>query len=62
MNVCLLRSCSVPIWISSQELHVSDTCFLHELYIRERYVTTIYRVHEINICVQGGYVTTTYPK
>ena len=39
-------------------------CFLHELYIMERYVTTTYRLHELHICVytQGGYVTITYPK
>ena len=62
MNIRLLRICSVPIRNSSPELHASDTRFLHELYIMERYVTTTYRVHDIHICVQGGYVTTTYPK
>ena len=62
MNIHLLRTCSVPIRIGSPELHVSDTCFLHELNVMERYVTTTYRLHELHVCVQGGYVTTTYPK
>ena len=61
MNIRLLRICSVPIRISSPELHVSDTCFFYELHIMERYVTTTYRLHELHMCVQGGYVTTTYP-
>ena len=60
MNIRLLRICSVPIRISSPELHVSDTCFLQELHVMERYVTTTYRSHEIHICAQCGYVTTTY--
>ena len=59
MNIRLLRARSVPIRISSPGLHVSDTCFLHELYIMERYVTTTYRLHELHMCVQGGYVFTT---
>ena len=28
--------------------------------IMERYVTTTYRLHELHICAQGWYVTTTY--
>ena len=28
----------------------------------ERYLTTTYRLHELNKCAQGGYVTTTYPQ
>ena len=28
----------------------------------ERYVTTTYRLHELYMCIQGGYATTTYPK
>ena len=60
MNIRLLRNCSIPIRISSPELHGSDTCFLHELNIMERYVTTTYRLRELHMCVQGGYVTTTY--
>ena len=47
MNIRLFRSCSVPIWISSPELHVEDTCFLHEVNNIERYVTTTYRLHEL---------------
>ena len=47
MNIRLLRTCSVPIRIGSPELHVSDTCFLHELHIVERYLTTTYRLHEL---------------
>ena len=62
MNIRLLRIYSVPIRIRSPELHVSDTCFLIEPYIMERYVTTTYRVHELHMCIQGGYVPTTYPK
>ena len=61
MNICLLRIYSVPIRISSPELHVSDTCFYMSLLVMERYVTTTYRLHELHRCVQGGYVTTTYP-
>ena len=59
MNIRLLRICSVPIRISSPELHVLDTCFLHELHIFERYVLITYRLHDLDICAQGGYVTTT---
>ena len=61
MNVRLLRIYSVPIRFSSLESHVSDTCFLYELFIMERCVNTTYRLHELHMCVQGGYVTTTYP-
>ena len=61
MNICLLRTCSVPISFSSLELHVSDTCFLHELHIMERYVTTTYRLHGFQKYAQDGCVTTTYP-
>ena len=61
MNIRLLHTCSVPIRINSPELHVSDTCLLHELYIMERYVTILYRLHELHVCIQDGYVTTTYP-
>ena len=28
----------------------------------ERYVTTTYRLHELDMWIQGGYVYTTYPK
>ena len=28
----------------------------------ERYVTTTYRLHEIHMSVQGGYIISTYPK
>ena len=62
MNILLLRICSVPIRISSPELHVSDTCFLHELHIMERYVTTTYRLQELHVCIQGGYVCSMYPE
>ena len=61
MNIRLLRTCSVPIRINSPELHVSDTCLLHQSHIMERYVTTTYRLHEILISAQAGYVTTTDP-
>ena len=60
MNVRLLRICSVPIRISSPQLHVSDTCFLHELHIMERYVTTTYRLHELHICVYTGWIRNYY--
>ena len=52
MNIRLLRISSVSIRISSPELHVSDTCFLHELYIMDRYVTTTYpkyKTVELNV-------------
>ena len=62
MNVRSLRTCCVPIRISSLELHVSDTCFLHELIVMERYVTTTYRLVELHMCLKGGYVTTAFPK
>ena len=61
MKIRLLRICSVLIRISSPELKVNDTYFSHELDIMQQYVTTTYRLHELHICVQGGYVTTTYP-
>ena len=47
--------------ISSPEVHVSDTCFLHEINTMGRYVTTKYRLHKLHVCVLGGYVSTTYP-
>ena len=62
MNIRLLRICSIPIKISSQELHVSDACFYMKLHIMERYVTITYRSQELHMYVQGGYVTTTYPQ
>ena len=61
MNIRLLRIYSVPIRISSPELHVSDTCYLHEINVMGRYVTTTYRAHKLHVCVLGGYVSTTYP-
>ena len=60
MNIRLLRICSIPIRIKSPELHVSDTCFLHELHIMERYVTTTYRLHNLHIYSWGWYLTTAY--
>ena len=27
-----------------------------------RYVTTTYRLHELHVCIPGGYVSGTYPK
>ena len=42
MNIRLLRICSVPVRISSPEVHVLDTCFFLELHNMERYVTTTY--------------------
>ena len=53
MKIRLLRSCSVPICISSLELHVKDTCFLYGENIMERQVTTKYRLHELHICTWG---------
>ena len=53
MSICLFRSCSVPIWFSTSELHVKDTCLLHEMNNMEQYVNTTYRVHELHICVWG---------
>ena len=61
MNIRLLRTCAVPIRINSPELRLSDTCFLHELHIMDRYVTTTYHLHGLHICAQGGYVTTVCP-
>ena len=61
MNIRLLRICSIPIKINWPESHVKDRCLLYELHIMERYVTTTYRLHELHISAQGGYVTTTYP-
>ena len=62
MKIRSLRICSVPIRISSPDLHVSDTCFLHELHFMELYITTTYRLRELQIYAEGGYVTTTYPQ
>ena len=53
MNIRLLHSCSVPICMSSPELHVMDTCFLHGVNVTERYVTTTYRLHELHPRAQG---------
>ena len=52
MNIRLFRRCSIPMWIRSPEIHVYDTCFLHEIHTIERYVTTTYRLHELHICEQ----------
>ena len=60
MNIRLLRSCSVPLWISSPKLNVRGTNFLHEVYNMERYLTTTYRLHELHICAWDWYVTITY--
>ena len=60
MNIFLLRICSVPIRISSPELHVAYTCFSLNLHVMERYLTTTYRLYDLYMCIQGGYVTTTY--
>ena len=62
MNIRSLRIYSVPIRINLLELHVSHTCFLHELNFMERYVTTTYPLHGLHMCIQGGYVPTTHPK
>ena len=35
---------------------------LHELHIMERYVTTTYGLQELQVCIQGGYISSTYPK
>ena len=59
MNIRLLRIYSVPIRISSPELHVGDTCLLHENNIMGRNVTTTYRLHNY-ISILSGYVSTTY--
>ena len=61
MNIRLFRIYTVPIRISSPELHVSGTCFLHEIIVMGRYVTTTYRPHKLHVYVLSGYVTTTYP-
>ena len=61
MNIRLLLTCSVRIKISSLEIQISDTCFLHELHTMERYVTSRYRLHGLKKYAQGRYVTTTYP-
>ena len=60
MKISLLCICSVPIRISSPQLAVLQTCFLLELHIMERNVTTKYHSHELHICAQSGYKTTTY--
>ena len=51
MNIRLLHICSVAIRISSPELQVSDTCFLHEQHIMQRYVTTTYQLQELHVCM-----------
>ena len=58
MNVRSFRSGSVPIWISTPELHVFDTCQLHEDNYSVRYVDTVYRLHEHNF--NELYVDATY--
>ena len=59
MNIRLLRIYPVPLRISSPELRVSDTCLLQDRHLLERYVTTTFRLHELHVYVQNGYVTTT---
>ena len=61
MNILCSASATSQSGSFHQKLHVSDTCFLHELYNIERYVITTYRLHELHVCIQDGYVTTTYP-
>ena len=60
MNIRVLRTCSALVRISTPELHVLDTCFLHKLHIMERYVTTTYRLHELHICVYTGWIRNYY--
>ena len=48
MNIRLLRICSVAIRFNSPKLHILDTCFLHELYVMERFVTTTYPKYKID--------------
>ena len=38
----------VPIWISTTELHIYDTCNSHEDIYGERYVDTTYRLQKHN--------------
>ena len=33
---------------------------LHELHLMERYVTTTYRLQEVHVCIQDGYVSSKY--
>ena len=33
MNIRLFRNSFVPIWISTPELHVYDTFYLHEYFL-----------------------------
>ena len=54
MNIRSLRTCYVPVRVSSPDLHVSDTCFSHELHVMERYVTTTYRLHGLHLYAQSG--------
>ena len=61
MNIRLFGIYSVPIRISSPELHVPDTYFLDEINIMGRYVTTTYRLHNYP-WILSEYVSTTYPK
>ena len=51
-NIRLFRIYSVPIRISSADLHVSDTCFLREINFMGRYVTITYRLHELHVCTK----------
>ena len=47
MNIRLFRSFSVPIQICTPELHVKDTCLLQEMNRMERYVNTLYPLHDL---------------
>ena len=49
MNIRFFRSGSVPIWISTLELQVQDTCHLHNMKYWKRYENTTYRLHELHL-------------
>ena len=60
--ISLVRSGSVPIWISTRELHVHDTCHLFEDSDKKRYVYTTCHLYEHDFkrrVICGRYVSFT---
>ena len=54
----MLRNGFAPIWITTLEMHIYDTCQLHEDNNKEWYEHTTYRLQELNF--RGRYVDVTY--
>ena len=60
MKISSFPSCPVAILDQFAGTAPIGYVFLHEVHKRERYVTSTYRLHELQICEQCWYVTTIY--